>query len=98
MVSLCKKGNTSILWEAGRMTVRFHNTDIVRISEHTVIFDSGGWRTVTTKQRMNQAMRESNIPIYVYQKDFNWFIAFTNSKKPDIPFVDNMIIRRLASL
>lgn len=38
----------------GKITIRLHATDIVTIWPDRVTYDSGGWRTVTTRERMNR--------------------------------------------
>jgi len=39
----------------GNIALRLHNTDVLTFSPNgDVRFDSGGWLTVTTKQRMNE--------------------------------------------
>ena len=40
----------------------------------TITIDSGGYRSVTTKGRINAILRGFNIPAGVYQKDFKWYI------------------------
>lgn len=42
----------------GDTVTRLHKTDIVRVSKRgTITLDSGGWRTMTTSDRMNAALR-----------------------------------------
>lgn len=39
----------------GSIAVKLHSTDVVTFHQNgSVVFDSGGWQTVTTKQRMNE--------------------------------------------
>lgn len=52
--------------------VRLHNTYIVRFHENgTVTLHTGGYRTVTTKERINKFVRGR-----VWQKDWEWFYTF----------------------
>jgi hypothetical protein len=45
----------------GEVTVRYHNTDVVRITECSVILNHGGYITRTTIRRMNEASKEWNL-------------------------------------
>jgi len=50
--------------------VTLHHTNVVLIHrDGTYTLDSGGWRTVTTKERIN-----SYSPARVYQKRGEWFL------------------------
>jgi hypothetical protein len=51
------------------ITVRLHSTDIVVFhKEGKTTLHTGGYRTVTTKERLNQFIKGR-----VYQKDHNWY-------------------------
>ena len=55
--------------EDGSFGVRLHNTQVVKYYPDKTLLFSGGWHTVTTKQRINEY---SNAGLY--QKDFCWYI------------------------
>ena len=55
-----------------------------------VILDSGGWRTPTTKLRMNQASRQFGLGFHVYQKNFDWFVDLPRQNRT-LPFEDGMV-------
>ena len=38
--------------------------------------DSGGWRTATTKKRMNAFSEALSLGWYVFQRDFDWYVSF----------------------
>lgn len=61
--SRISKNNTVVLREKGVTTVILHNTPVVKIDENkkTVTYDNGGWITVTTANRMNQASNELGL-------------------------------------
>ena len=40
-----------------------------------VVLDTCGWRTNTTKTRMNQAANQFGIPVHVFQKDWEWYVT-----------------------
>lgn len=89
------KRNT-ILWHDGDdKVVRLHSTDIVRIKpDGTVILRSGGWKTMTTRDRMND-----HIHGYViWQKSHKWYVGPSSYnpllwvKRPKVEYFDGMRI------
>ncbi len=59
----------------GVMRVTYHNTPVVTVYPNGRIdLDSGGWFTVTTKTRMNQASNQFGLGFYVFQKAYHWFV------------------------
>lgn len=62
-----------------------------------IIVRSGGWQTVTTKDRLNQLL--SDYGHGIYQKDYAWFVV---SRGDDgrydhdnaVPFGDGMTLKR----
>lgn len=54
--------------------VSLHGTVVVAfMADGAVALNSGGWRTVTTKARMNSALR--GIGAHVAQKAGDWFVT-----------------------
>ena len=84
------KHKTRVLFGNHRHVVQYHDTNVVIYDGHNVSLDSGGFKTATTKRRMNQASAQWNIGYHVYQRDFEWFVSFPLSGMEDIPFVDRM--------
>lgn len=79
------------------LRVTYHNTDVVKVDEGgTVTLTTDGFRTVTTKLRMNQAAYQFNLGYRVYQKDFEWYVITEMNNIFDmihsIPFRDGMVI------
>ena len=77
-------GNTYLEKYSDRdyIAVRFHWTEVVRYFPNgDVQLNSGGYRTATTKARMNEFS-----PATVYQKDFQWYVNGGEE------FRDNMVI------
>lgn len=65
MVELRRKGNTEV-WHAEGMTiVKYHRTNVVKFNEDVIILNTGGWFTLTTKQRMNQTAEEYGLDFRV---------------------------------
>jgi hypothetical protein len=56
--------------------VRYHHTMVVKVYNTRIILDTGGWKTITTKARMNQASCEWRLGYQVFQKDFSWFVKW----------------------
>jgi hypothetical protein len=53
----------------GSVAIRLHSTDVVTIyPDDAVKVNSGGWRTSTTKDRINKYS-----PVKVYQKNHQWY-------------------------
>ncbi len=85
-------GNNTYLQRrpGGEIAVRLHRTDIVTYRpDGSVILDSGGWRTVTTKARINQYMPAE---CSLYQRDWEWYLERDGSDP--IVFEDGMYATR----
>lgn len=73
-----KLGNNTYLKRRGNnIAVMLHATDVITFKpDNTAVLDSGGWRTVTTKARMNKYLfddtRQTN---YLYQDKGIWQLA-----------------------
>lgn len=53
----------------GSVTIRLHSTNVVTIHpDDGVTINSGGWRTSTTKNRINKYS-----PVKAYQKNHQWY-------------------------
>lgn len=75
-VPLKRKGNTRIHKDNRSTDVVLYNTTIVSFDNNTITLDHGGWKTATTKQRMNQASDEYDLGYQVYQDNYNWYVNF----------------------
>lgn len=76
--------------ETGVLSVRYHNTEVVRRGPDGMItLNTGGWRTKTTKTRMNQASIEFGLGFYVYQENFGWFVEFPDGSALEFPGLPN---------
>lgn len=93
-VPLSRKGNTTVHNCSEYLIVALHNTNIFLIdkTEDTIRLKSGGWETVTTKQRLNQASEDYHCGFHVYQKNFVWYVALKNGDT--VPFKDGMKLDR----
>ena len=71
------KHKTHVANRDGWTVVTYHNTDVVKIHNDCgqIVLDSGGWRTQTTKTRMNQVASEFNLEFHVHQQDWTWYVT-----------------------
>ena len=66
----------------GSVSIALHGTVVVRFFQNGLVqLNSGGWRTHTTKDRINQYS-----PVGVYQKKGEWFL------RDGTPFEDKMLV------
>jgi hypothetical protein len=68
--------NTLMLhYKDGRKAVRYHTTDIVTEMNDVITLNSGGWKTVTTKEGINQYGRRFGEFPAIIQRNHQWFIG-----------------------
>lgn len=60
--------NTKITVTGETTVITLHQTDIVTVTPDFIRLNTGGWNTVTTRARMNQASQELGLGFRVYQK------------------------------
>jgi len=78
---------TTVATDANGITrVTYHQTVVVEFSNTDVILRTGGWKSATTKTRMNQAARQFGLPYTVYQKAGEWY---ANTPGGVIPFASD---------
>ena len=76
--------NTTKRWENGELIIRLHNTDILKFKDGAVVLNSGGYKTQTTKGRINQFL----LPGYwVEQKNYEWIL---HTPEGTIDFYDGL--------
>jgi hypothetical protein len=73
----------------GRLIVTYHTTPIVVVdAQGGVTLHSGGWRSHTTKTRMNQAASQLDLGYHVFQRHHQWFVRVAGCDP--VPFADGM--------
>ena len=78
------------------LRVVYHNTEVVKVKESRyAILNNGGWYTVTSKTRMNQASREYHLGFVVYQENFNWYVK---TDKDLAPYYNGIVIDTITGL
>ena len=67
-------------------TVRLHGNPIISITKYGHQLSHCGWKSITTKQRLNQF-----TPYTIYQKDWEWFVTTSQGTYQFIGgmFIDN---------
>lgn len=55
--------------------IRLHGNSIIHIYRDRIVLTDGGWKTHTTKARLNEHLPQG---FYVFQKNFEWFIQDMN--------------------
>lgn len=96
MARMDKVGKTAthIGSDNGMNYVQYHATKVVQWDDKQIILDSGGWNTVTTKARMNQASLQFDLGFGVYQEDFAWYVVLDADATITLDFTDGMVINR----
>tara|TARA_Y100000385_G_C13080210_1_gene633486 strand:+ start:1336 stop:1794 length:459 start_codon:yes stop_codon:yes gene_type:complete len=69
-------------WGEKHYTIRLHGNVIMKIYRDRIVPLDGGWRTVTTKARLNEHLPQG---FYVFQKDWEWFLQDMYATNPDDP-------------
>jgi hypothetical protein len=69
--------------------IRYHATEVVSFDAKRVTLRTGGYRTLTTRTRMNQASNQYDLGYHVFQKDFAWFV---NHAGKVIPFLGTQLV------
>lgn len=54
--------------------VRYHDTDVVYFDSLWITLNTGGFKTATTKRRMNQSAMRFGLGFNVYQRDYRWYV------------------------
>lgn len=75
----------------GTVRVTYHNTVVAAKRGDIITLDSGGWRTPTTKRRINQALEVWGRPERVVQRDYEWVISHPDGTSE--PFSDGVQLR-----
>ena len=78
--------NTLEIKDENKRIIRLHSTNILEFDDNQVKLDSGGWETVTTKDRMNKYLPND---IKVFQKDYKWYVSYHGT---GLDFKDGMVL------
>lgn len=67
--------HTDVTTVNGVTIVTYRGTPVVRFNDVSVVFETKGYRTTTTKRRITQALNQFDLKMQVFQKDFGWFVS-----------------------
>ena len=75
-------------------TVYLHGNKIASYSHVTRDLEilDGGWQTVTTKSRLNALLDEFDYGSWVFQKNWNWFLARNFNPSHKVDFTSGMTV------
>ena len=83
--------NTYLIAGNDCIHVRLHATNIVTLhKDGRIAFNSGGWQTVTTKDRMNQYMPDG---MYIGQKNFVWYVYDRRDDHSFVNYEERMVLQ-----
>jgi hypothetical protein len=71
----------------GNKTIKLYATDIVQFKGNKIILNSGGYKTTTTKARINQFLPKD---LKVYQKNWEWLISDERNYGDILAFYDGI--------
>ena len=81
--------HTSTFMDNGELIGLYRGTPVARMKGNTITLNTGGWKSNTTKTRMNQFSNHYCGGVFkVYQKDYSWFVSIHGKT---IPFDGNTI-------
>ena len=84
--------NTTVLRTVNDcIEVRLHGYLIVNIFWNQMIFDSHGYRTKTTKDRMNTVLDDNGYTLKIYQDKGEWYF-WDYTVQREFKYTDGMII------
>ena len=78
-----KKDNTQVINIEGVSFVYLFNNLIAMVGDTWLELFDGGYKSNTTKSRLNSILQTHSNGEYVYQKNFEWFIS---TKDGEVPF------------
>jgi len=81
---------TDVVSRGGETIVTYRGTPVVVFDDSKIELNTGGWKTATTKTRMNQASNQYDLGYQVVQKGGEWFVKQVNGQT--IPFEGNSLI------
>lgn len=75
--------------EIGDRIIQFYDTEIVTFKKNgDIVLNSGGYRTPTTKERMNSVLKD----YYIEQSNNIWYIHRRITKET-VPFYDGIVLK-----
>lgn len=85
------KHKTKVIQQDNLLSVRYHSTEVFCWHSGIIKLDNGGYRTFTTKRRINQAFREIGAPYSLYQHKREWYV-YDRKLNITMPFTNGMVL------
>ncbi len=60
----------------------YRGTPVVKFDDSKIVLNTGGWKSATTKTRMNQASNQFKLGYEVKQKGGAWTVRYKGEKIP----------------
>jgi len=76
----------------GHVEVCYRGSLVALVMAGSVLLDSHGWMSVTTKRVMNAVLWGISVNALVRQRQWEWFVEKPN--EPPQPFLDGMEVAR----
>ena len=84
-----KRGTKVVRETEETVALYYHRTPVVTwYMDGRIIIRSGGYKSVTTKRRINDAVPD----IRVWQRNFEWWVTWLGSMSNPEPFHDGMAV------
>lgn len=86
----------------GGFQMVYHQTTVFRSKPTktgpTIYLDTGGYHTDTTKRRINWCFDKMEIPVQIFQKNWNWFLCLTqpDGTRETTEFLSDMAVLRFS--
>lgn len=64
----------------GNTEITYHSTRVVIFSAELIALDNGGWYSVTTKRRMNEASNTFQLGFQVFSAKHQWYVDFAGKR------------------
>ena len=86
-----KCDNTQVIYSPERDAsyVMLHGNHIATINETSIELYTCGYKTVTTKSRLNAILKEHGNDARIFQRNFEWFV---NDMNTTVPFTEGMVL------
>lgn len=80
--------NTEVTETEHGWRVRLYNTRIFSLdySKGTLYLNHGGWKTDTTKRRINECLLAAGLPYSILQEDFTWYVYKNGERQQEFPW------------
>ena len=79
--------------QAGDLTaITYHKTQIVAFDRHNIVLRTGGWDSVTTRRKMNQAANQFGLGYSVYRDKGESYVRTPTGAV--VPLTDEVAMRR----